>query len=275
MSRVALDLGFIQIYWYSIMIALGLFVGVSVILYEGRRKKIAEDFLINLIFLGTLFAILGGRIYYVIFNWGYYSRHLMEMFEIWNGGMAIHGAIIAGGIFTVYYAHKHEYNILKIVDIVVIGLIIGQAIGRWGNFFNQEAYGSAVSLEYLQSLHLPEFIINGMKIGNTYYHPTFLYESIWNLVGFIILLIASRIKYIHLGQLSSIYMMWYGIGRFIIEGLRTDSLMLGDFKMAQIVSVVMFLGGLALFVYMLTKSRFDYRYNEDYIEEKIKAATTN
>lgn len=275
MSRVALDLGFIQIYWYSIMIALGLFVGVSVILYEGRRKKIAEEFLINLIFLGTLFAILGGRIYYVIFNWGYYSRHLIEIFEIWNGGMAIHGAIIAGGIFCIYYAHKHEYNILKIVDIIVIGLIIGQAIGRWGNFFNQEAYGSAVSLEYLQGLNLPEFIINGMKIGNTYYHPTFLYESIWNFIGFVILLIVSRIKYLHLGQLTSIYMMWYGIGRFIIEGLRTDSLMLGDFKMAQIVSVVMFLLGLALFVFMLTKSRFEYRYNDDDIEEKLNEASAN
>lgn len=275
MSRVALDLGFIQIYWYSIMIALGLFVGVTVILYEGKRKKIPDDFLINLIFIGTICAILGGRIYYVIFNWGYYSRHLIEIFEIWNGGMAIHGAIIAGGIFTIFYARKYEYDVLKIIDIVVIGLIIGQAIGRWGNFFNQEAYGSAVTLEYLQGLHLPEFIINGMKIGNTYYHPTFLYESIWNLIGFIILMIVKHYRYLHIGQLTSIYMMWYGVGRFIIEGLRTDSLMLGGFKMAQIVSVVMFLAGLALFVYMLMKSRFEYRYNEPDAEEQEKLASAN
>lgn len=263
MSRVALDLGFIQIYWYSLMIALGLFVGVSVILIEGKRKKVDEDFLVNLIFLGTIIAIIGARLYYVAFNWGYYQNHFVEIFEIWNGGLAIHGAIIFGGLFSIYYCKKNKVNILRVIDIIVIGLIIGQAIGRWGNFFNQEAYGSAVSLKFLQGLHLPEFIIDGMKIGNTYYHPTFLYESIWNVIGFIILIIVSRLRYLHLGQLTSVYMMWYGLGRLFIEGLRTDSLMLGSFKMAQIISIFMFLLGLALFIYMMTKSRFEYRYNED------------
>ena len=151
----------------------------------------------------------------------------------------------------------------RVIDIIVIGLIIGQAIGRWGNFFNQEAYGSAVSLKFLQGLHLPEFIIDGMKIGNTYYHPTFLYESIWNVIGFIILIIVSRLRYLHLGQLTSVYMMWYGLGRFFIEGLRTDSLMLGSFRMARIISVIMFLFGLALFIYMMLKSKFEYRYNNE------------
>jgi len=263
MSRVALDLGFIQIYWYSLMIALGLLVGVSVILYEGKRQRISEDFLINLIFLGVIFAILGGRVYYVIFNWSYYQKHFVEVFEIWNGGMAIHGAIIVGGIFSVYYARKYKYNVIKIVDIIVLGLIIGQAIGRWGNFFNQEAYGHAVGLDFLQGLHLPNFIIDGMKIGNTYYHPTFLYESLWNVIGFIILMIVRKLRYLHLGQLTSIYMMWYGSGRFFIEGLRTDSLMLGSFRMAQIISVIMFLFGLALFIYMMLKSKFEYRYNNE------------
>lgn len=263
MSRVAIDLGFIQVYWYSLMIALGLLVGVSVILYEGKRQKISEDFLINLIFLGTIIAIFGGRLYYVIFNWSYYQNHFVEIFEVWNGGMAIHGAIIAGGLFTVFYSKKHNFNILKIVDIIVIGLIIGQAIGRWGNFFNQEAYGSVVSLEFLEELHLPGFIIDGMKIGNSYHHPTFLYESIWNLVGFGILMFVRKVRYLHLGQLTSIYMMWYGIGRFLIESLRTDSLMLGNLRMAQIVSVVMFIFGLGIFIFMMTKSRFDYNYNEN------------
>ena len=167
----------------------------------------------------------------------------MEMFEIWNGGMAIHGAIIAGGIFTIYYAHKHEYNILKIVDIVVIGLIIGQAIGRWGNFFNQEAYGSAVSLEYLQGLHLPEFIIDGMKIGNTYYHPTFLYESIVCLIGFIILMIIRK-RQTQIGTQVSFYFLWYGIGRLIIEGFRSDSLYFLGFRVSQLVSFVLIIIGL-------------------------------
>lgn len=261
MSRVALDLGIIQIYWYSLMIALGLLVGVTIILLEGKRQKISDDYFINLIFLGTIFAILGARIYYVIFNWSYYSNHFVEIFEIWNGGMAIHGAMIGGGLFAIYYSKKYNYNVLKIIDIIVVGLIIGQAIGRWGNFFNQEAYGGIVSLEYLKGLHLPEFIIEGMKIGNNYYHPTFLYECIWNLIGFVMLLIARRFRYIHVGQVTALYMIWYGVGRFIIEGLRTDSLMLGSIRMAQLVSIVMVIIGLLLFIYKYKKSRFDDRYN--------------
>lgn len=261
MSRVALDLGFIQIYWYSIMIALGLFVGVSIILIEAKRQKISDDYMINMIFLGTLIAIFGARLYYVIFNWSYYSNHLIEAFEIWNGGLAIHGAMLFGGLFIIYYSHKNKQNFAKIIDIIVVGLIIGQAIGRWGNFFNQEAYGSVVTLEYLQNLNLPEFIINGMKIGSSYYHPTFLYESIWCLIGFIMLLIARRFRYIHVGQITALYMMWYGLGRFIIEGLRTDSLMFGSFKMAQLVSILMIIFGLGLFIYKYRKSRFDDQYN--------------
>ena len=120
MNRVAIDLGFIQIYWYSLMIALGLLVGVSVILNEGKRQKISEDFLVNLIFLGVIFAIVGGRLYYVIFNWGYYQQHFVEVFEIWNGGMAIHGAIIAGGLFVIYYAKKYKYNILNLIYLFLL-----------------------------------------------------------------------------------------------------------------------------------------------------------
>ena len=261
MSRVALDLGFIQIYWYSLMIALGLFFGIIVIIREGKRQELKEDFFINLIFYGTIIAIVCARLYYVIFNWSYYSNNLVEIFEIWNGGLAIHGAMIGGGLFTIFYCMKEHKRFLKVIDIIVVGLILGQAIGRWGNFFNQEAYGSVVSLSFLQSLHLPEFIIDGMKIGANYYHPTFLYECLWNLIGFIILVIVRRFRYIHTGQPTAIYMMWYGVGRFFIEGLRTDSLMLGNLKMAQIVSIVMFLAGLGLFLYKARQSRFDDQYN--------------
>jgi len=263
MSRVAIDLGFIQIYWYSLIIALALFVGVLVIIYEGKKKNISEDFLINLIFYGVIFAILGARLYYVIFNWSYYGNHLVEIFEIWNGGLAIHGAMLGGGLFCIYYCKKYKFELVKLIDVIVVGLIIGQSIGRWGNFFNQEAYGGIVSLEFLQSLHLPQFIIDGMKIGSNYYHPTFLYESIWNFIGFIILIISRRFRYIHNGQLTAIYMMWYGIGRLIIEGLRTDSLMLGSFRIAQVVSVVMIIFGVVLFIYKYKQSRFDDRYNEE------------
>ena len=146
-------------------------------------------------------------------------------------------------------------------DLIVLPLLLGQAIGRWGNFFNQEAHGGIVTLEYLQKMHIPEFVINGMKIGGVYYEPTFLYESIWCFVGFIMLMIAKRFRYIKIGQLTSLYMIWYGAGRHLIEGKRTDSLMLGNMKVAQIVSIAMFLVGLFIFIYKFRKSRLQELYN--------------
>lgn len=263
MNRVAIDLGFIQIYWYSIMIAVALLFGLVVILREAKKKDISEDFFINLIFYGVILAIIGARLYYVIFNWEYYADHFIEIFEIWNGGLAIHGGMIAGGLFVIFYSKKNRFNVMKVIDIIVVGLIIGQAIGRWGNFFNQEAYGGVVSLEFLKALPIPSFIVEGMKIGGSYHHPTFLYESIWCFIGFIGLLFVRRIRYIHVGQITAIYMMWYGLGRLIIEGLRTDSLMLGNFKVAQIVSILMILVGAIMFIVKQRKSKFDDRYNEE------------
>ena len=148
------------------------------------------------------------------------------------------------------------------MDIIVVGLIIGQAIGRWGNFFNGEAHGPATTLEQLQSLFIPEFIIEGMKIGNTYYHPTFLYESLWCFIGFILILIIRRLRYIKVGQITSLYLIWYGVGRFIIESLRTDSLMFYNLKQAQIVSILMIIIGIVLFVVRNKGSKLDNRYND-------------
>ena len=145
MSKVALDLGFIQIYWYSICILVGMMIGMFLVYTEARKKKVNEELMTNLIFYTIIFAIVGARLYYVMFNMDYYSKHLLEIFEIWNGGLAIHGGIIFGGAFMIYYTKAHKMDTLKILDICSVGLIIGQAIGRWGNFFNQEAYGSEVS----------------------------------------------------------------------------------------------------------------------------------
>ena len=139
------------------------------------------------------------------------------------------------------------------LDMIVVGLIIGQAIGRWGNFFNGEAHGPATTLEFLQKLHLPEFIINGMNIGGVYYQPTFLYESLWCLIGFVVLLIIRRTKYIKVGQLTGIYLIWYSIGRFFIEGLRTDSLMIGSIKVSALLSFVICIASATLITVILKK----------------------
>lgn len=249
MNPIFLDLGFIKIYWYSIMILIGIFLAGIIILKECKRFNIDKDFVLNLFFYTIPIAIIGARIYFVIFNFNYYSHNLIEIFKIWEGGLAIHGGIIAGLIFMIYYCKKYNQNSWKILDIAVIGLLIGQIIGRWGNFFNQEAYGPVTTLSFLKSINLPDFVIEGMKINNVYHHPTFLYESVWNLIGLIMLLIVRRIKNVKVGQISSIYLIWYGIGRLFIESLRQDSLMLGSIKVAQLISLLMIIIGLIILFY--------------------------
>lgn len=263
MGKVALDFGFIQIYWYSICIVIGMIVGMYLVYKEAMKHGINENVMTNLIFYTVIVSIIGARLYYVVFNWSYYSRNFLEIFEIWNGGLAIHGAIIFGGLYLIYYTKAHHFDTLEVLDICCVGLIIGQAIGRWGNFFNQEAYGSLTTLENLKSLFIPQFIIDGMNIGGVYYHPTFLYESLWNIVGFIILLLVRKRPYLKTGQLFGLYCMWYSFGRFFIEGMRQDSLMLGTLKMAQIVSIGMFLVGLFFFIRRFRGSRFDNLYHKE------------
>ncbi len=243
-----IDLGFISIHWYSIILFIGIIVGAQIVIQEAKKRGFQEDFMINLLFLVVLFGILGARLYFVIFNFDYYQNNILEIFQFWQGGLAIHGGIIAGLICILVYCYKKKVNVLKILDILVVGLIIAQAIGRWGNFFNGEAHGPATTLAYLESLHLPEFIINGMYINGTYYIPTFFFESVWCLGGFIILLLLRRRKNNRLGQTTSVYLIWYGLGRFFIEGLRTDSLMLLNLKMAQLISLLMILIGIILFI---------------------------
>ena len=249
MDKVALDFGPIQIYWYSIFIFIGMLVACFVIYKEAKKRGIDEDFLVNATFNTIIIGIIGARLYYVLFNLPYYLNNPIEIFEIWNGGLAIHGGIFAGLLFLIYYTKKHNQNLLKLLDIIVVGLIIAQAIGRWGNFFNSEAYGPITTSAHLKSLGIPEFVINGMNILGEYHHPTFLYESLWCIVGFIVMLLVRKFyKKIHSGDLTGLYLVWYGIIRFIIEGMRTDSLMLGPIKMAQIVSIVFILSGITLWL---------------------------
>lgn len=274
MDRVAVDLGPIQIYWYSIFIFIGLLVASILIFKEARRRNIDEDFLVNLIFNTIIIGLIGARLYYVIFNLQYYIANPIEIFAIWNGGLAIHGGVFAALIFIIIYCKKHEVNCLQILDIMVVGLIIGQAIGRWGNFFNGEAYGQITSLEELKEQQIPMFIINGMYILGEYRQPTFFYESTWCLSGFLAMLIIRKYKYLKRGQLTGFYLFWYGFGRFLIESMRTDSLMLGSLKMAQIVSIVFVIVGIILFFYNVFKSTKEDKklYTEDLTKHEAENA---
>lgn len=275
MDKVALDLGKIQIYWYSIFIFLGMLVACIIVYFEAKKRKINEEFLLNLIFNSIIIGILGARLYYVLFNLDYYLSYPIEILQIWNGGLAIHGGIIAALIFIIFYCRKHQVPVLKMLDIIVVGLIIGQAIGRWGNFFNSEAYGGITTYEELKNAGIPSFVINGMYILGEYRQPTFLYESIWCFFGFLTMIILRKYKYLKIGQLTGFYLMWYGTIRLLIEGLRTDSLMLGPIKIAQLVSFIFIIAGIIIYFYYIKKStsKNENLYSKDYTtdnsEQKI------
>ena len=259
MNRVAIDLGFIQIYWYSLTMLFGVLFGGLIAFIEVKRQKMNFIEFENMAFYAILSGFLGARIYYVLFNLDYYLKYPGEIIAIWNGGLAIHGAIIGACIAILIYCKKKKMPFMKVLDICVPGLLLGQIIGRWGNFFNGEAHGGIVTRLFLEKLHLPEFIIDGMYINGNYYHPTFLYESLLNLICFIVLMILRRNKKIKTGMFVSIYLIWYGIVRFFIESLRTDSLMLGSLRMAQVISIVMVIAGIIL----LIMSRKNVLYNKE------------
>lgn len=248
MNPVALKLGNLTVTWYAIFILSGIIVAYILINKESKKYNISSSFVSNLIFWCVIFGIIGARIYYVLFNLDYYMQDPIEIIKIWNGGLAIHGGIIAGIITLVVYCKKYKINILKMTDIACVGVIIAQAIGRWGNFFNGEAHGGIVSRAFLENLHLPNFIIEGMHIGKYYYAPTYLYESVLNVIGFILLIIIRKFKKIKLGNITALYLIWYGIVRFIIESMRTDSLLLGNMKIAQLISIIMIIIGIIMLI---------------------------
>ena len=259
MNSTLISIGPLNIQWYSALILIGVIIAYYLIRKETLKKGLSENEIINIIFYTVLLGVLGARIYYVLFNLDYYLNNIKEIPMTWHGGLAIHGGIITAIIFLLIYTKKKKIKTLLLTDTLVVGLIIAQAIGRWGNFFNQEAYGRIVSKTFLINLKIPTFIIKGMYIGGYYREPTFLYESILSIIGFIILLIIRKINKQKTGVLTSIYFIWYGISRLIIEKFRADSLMLGDIKMAQLVSIIGILIGIIILIY----SKKNNLYKED------------
>ena len=250
MERVFLKIGPIMIYWYSVLIVLSVLIGAYFASRIAKNNGVGKDFLLDLLFYLVPVGIIGARIYYVIFNFSVFKYDLLSIFKVWEGGLAIYGTVISSLIFIIIYTKKKKKNTLLVIDTLVPYLILGQAIGRWGNFVNKEAHGKMITLAYLEKLHLPDFIIKGMYINGNYYIPTFLYESIWCLIGFIILLFVRRKdNFKHKGILLWIYCIWYGIGRFIIEGMRTDSLYIGIFRVSQIVSIILVIIGIIGLIY--------------------------
>ncbi len=258
MNRVAFNIFGFNVYYYSLCILLGVIVAYILITREGKKQGLPKEFISDLIFYTLIIGILGARVYYCVFNLDYYLANPSEILKIYNGGLAIHGGVIAGLIFVYFYTKKKNISFIKILDIVAPAVIIAQSFGRWGNFFNQEAHGGITTYQNLKNMHIPEFIINGMHIEGKYYYPTFFFESIWCLIGFIILMIARRNKNLRKGFQIGFYFIWYGIGRFFIEAFRTDSLMFFGLKIAQIVSLI----GIIIGIIIIVTNRNKKYYNE-------------
>ena len=243
---IALRLGPISIHWYAICIVSGLLLAVYLAQRWAPEKGIDPENILDFILLAFPIAIVGARLYYVIFQWSYYSQNPSE----------IYGGLISGAAVLYWFAKRHAIAVLDFLDIAAPGVMIAQSIGRWGNFINQEAYGKAVShLNYV-----PEFIRQQMYIDGSYRVPTFLYESLWNLVGFIIILGLRRFnKKLRQGDVTSFYLIWYGLGRFVIEGMRTDSLMFVGLRVSQWVSIAIIILGATLLYLRKQRPEADYK----------------
>lgn len=263
-----LDLGPLEIQWYGLIIGLGTMLALFLAIKESERRGMHKDTFMDLVLFAIPIAIICARIYYVIFKWDYYSQNPAKIIAIWEGGIAIHGALIGSVVTAIVFARVKGLSFWKIADIAAPSIILGQAIGRWGNFMNQEAHGGPIAEDQVQTFYniLPDFIMDQMYIEYdgvfNYYHPTFLYESLWSIVGFIILLLLRKAN-LRRGEMFLTYVIWYSIGRAFVELLRTDSLMLGSFRVAVLLSIFLIVGALVILVYRRMKGHSKERYLEN------------
>lgn len=262
MNSEIIKIGFLSIKWYSVLILSAFIIGYIIVIKRSRKIGIGTSNITDICINTIIISLIGARIYYCLFNLDYYTSYPLDIFKVWEGGLAIHGGIIAGVIYLIYTTKKRNINLLELLDTITPALVLGQAIGRWGNFFNQEAFGPVTTIETLKGLHVPNFVIDGMYIDGAYHHPTFFYESIGCLIIFIILMIIRNNRHIKGGQVTSIYLIGYGVIRFFIESLRQDSLMLFDLKIAQIVSIIMIIIGLILFIKPIIETKIYEKKHE-------------
>jgi len=246
LNSVAINIFEIHIYWYAIFIVVAIGIGLLLCKKDEGKYNIKFEDILTMILIVIPIAIICARLYYVIFRLDYYTNNPLEIINIRDGGLAIYGGIIGGATTVLVYSRLKKFNFLDLLDYIVPYLALGQAIGRWGNFFNQEAYGTETN-----SIFRMGIIENGNYIE---VHPTFLYESVCNLIIFIILyLIRNKREY--KGQLTYIYLTLYGFARCFIEGLRADSLMIGCFRISQLLSIILFMVFGTILIYKTLKKK--------------------
>ncbi len=247
-NRAAFSVFGVSVYFYGLIIGLGLLLAFLYGIYETKRVGISQDDLLNMLLIALPVSIVCARLYYVVFEWDYYKDNLSEIFNIRGGGIAIYGAVIGAAAVVLTYCRVKKLSVGKCLDVLSIGLLIGQAVGRWGNFVNGEAFGTETTLPWAMTI-----VKNGRMVAESV-HPTFLYESLWNAMGIAVLWFARKRKVFE-GEVFCGYLVWYGLGRMLIEGLRTDSLYLGPFRVSQLLSVCLVILGTAIIVSMRRKAK--------------------
>ncbi|HFU6521318.1 TPA: prolipoprotein diacylglyceryl transferase [Enterococcus hirae] len=260
-DRVAFNLLGIPIYWYALIIVSGIIIAMWLSSREAVRVGLKSEDVTDFMLWGLPLSIIGARLYYILFDLPQYIADPIQIFNIRSGGLAIYGGLIAGAITLYFFTKYHFISMWTFLDIAAPSVLLAQAIGRWGNFMNHEAYGPVTTRIFLENLHIPRFIIDNMYIEGFYRQPTFLYESVWSLIGFILLLFLRNKKHLlKKGEVLLVYVMWYSFGRFFIEGLRTDSLyFLGVIRISQLLSAFLFVGTIILFIWRRKKGNLpDY-----------------
>lgn len=266
LDRTAFTLFGKNVYWYGILIGLAVLLGLMLMLREAKRTGQNPDLYMDFLLYALIFSVIGARLYYVIFSWDFYSQNPMKIFALREGGLAIYGGILAAVLTAVVFCKKRGQSFFLLADTAVPYLALGQAIGRWGNFFNREAFGG-----YTDGLFAMRYPLSAVRrgdisqdilqhlvnVGGVEYiqvHPTFLYESLWNLGLFLFLVIYRRKKKVFDGQIFGLYLLGYGLGRVWIEGLRTDQLLIGGFAVSQLLSAVLIVAAV-LFLLWKGKNR--------------------
>lgn len=284
-NKTAFELGGFSVAWYAIFILTGAVYAVILAIREAHFLNVNRDHFFDGGMLGIILGIIGARLYYVIFNPP--AGGFSEIFNIRGGGLAIHGGVIVGVLFAFIYTKIRKMDRFLVMDLLAPGFLIGQIIGRWGNFFNQEAHGGPMSegaRNFLRHV-LPSFVYQNMNIAGTFYHPTFLYESLWNLAGLILLLVIRRKKWFKVGDMIGLYLIWYGLGRgLLIEPFRTDALLFitsadpANFflnminRVNVVLSLTLFTTGGILYIYIKNKLKPELPYYFDVVKENEEEA---
>lgn len=249
-DRVAFNFFGLPVYWYAVIIVSGVIIAMWLSSREAVRVGMKADDVTDFMLVGLPLALVGARLYYVLFDLPKYLADPIQIFNVRSGGLAIYGGLIAGGAYLFFFCRRHFIPLWTFLDIAAPSVLLAQGIGRWGNFTNHEAFGAETTKGFLEGLHIPSFIIENMYIDGAYRQPTFLYESLWSVIGFILLIWLRKKGLFKQGEVFLAYVIWYSFGRFFIEGMRTDSLYLfANIRVSQLLSGILFVAAWGILIW--------------------------